>query len=174
MSTSPDVVSLFPHSAILATHPPGQAPTYETLHLAITQLNANAASIPSNGGDGTLGHIVLTIGQATYQTISNGNVAYLPPVAPAPLIIPQGTSAAMIAELRHNYDEDKATFKLYNAVDAALKKQILDATEATYITSLKDRTTGFARVTTHHITMEHLYTNYGHITVETLTENETK
>ena len=77
----------------------------------------------------------------------------------------------MIAELCRNYNEDKATFKLYNAINAALKKQILDATEATYITSLKDRTTGFVRVTTHQI-IKHLYTNYGRITVETLMENE--
>ena len=173
MSTSPDVVSLFPHATILATHPPGQAPTYETLHPAITQLNANAASIPSNSGDGTLGHIVLTIGQASYQTISNGNVAYPPPVAPAPLIIPQGTSAAMIAELRRNHDDATAAFNKYNAVDAALKKQILDATDVTYITSLKDRTTGFARVTTRQL-IEHLYNNYGRITVETLTDNEAR
>ena len=87
-------------------------------------MNANAASIPSNGGDGILGHLVLTLGQATYATISNGNVAYPPPIAPAPLVIPQGTSAAMIAKLRHTYDDAKATFKLYHSVDAALKKQI--------------------------------------------------
>ena len=65
MSMSTDVVSIFPHAAILATHPPGQAPTYETIHPAITQLNVNAVSIPSNGGNGLLGHIVLTLGATT-------------------------------------------------------------------------------------------------------------
>ena len=54
-----------------------------------------------------------------------------------------------------------------------MKRQILDATKETYITSLKDRTTGFARVTMRHI-IEHLYTNYGRITVEMFTENKTK
>ena len=78
----------------------------------------------------------------------------------------------MIAELRRNHDDATAAFNKYNAIDAALKKQILDATEVTYITSLKNRTTGFARVTTRQI-IEHLYNNYGHITVKTLTENET-
>ena len=155
MSTSIDVVSMFPHSVILATHPPGQAPTYETLHPAFTQLNANAASIPSNGGDSILGHLVLTLGQAKYQTLSNGNVAYPPPVAPTPLVIPQETSAAMISELRRNYDDAKATFKLYHSVDAALKKQLLDATNETYLTSLKDRNTGFAMISTRAL-IEHL------------------
>ena len=173
MGTSTDGVSLFPHAAILATHPPGQAPTYETLQPAIAQLNANAASIPSNEGDGILGHLVLTLGQATYATISNGNVAYPPPVAPAPLIIPQGTSAAMINEMRRNYDDAKSTFKLYHAVDAALKKQLIDATDVTYITAIKNRTTGFALVTTRTM-IAHLYTNYGRITADTLTDNENK
>ena len=47
---------------------------------------------------------------------------------------------------------------IYHAVDAALKKQILAATEETYLISLKDHNTGFARVTTRTI-IEHLYTN---------------
>ena len=123
MTTPNDVVNLFPHSTIRATHPPGQAPTYETIHSALSQLNANAASIPSNGGDGTLGHLVLTLGQATYQTLSIGHVDHPPPIAPAPLVIPQGTTAAMIAELRRDHDESKTTFKLYHTVDAALKSR---------------------------------------------------
>ena len=78
---------------------------------------------PSNGGNGILGHLVHTPGLTTYQTISHGNVAYLPPVAPVPLVIPQEvTTAAMIAEMRRTHNKDKATFKLYNTVDAALKK----------------------------------------------------
>ena len=76
-----------------------------------------------------------------YQTISQGNVAYPPPVAPAPLVIPPGTSTAMITILSRNFDESKATFKLYHTVDAALKKQLLDAMDETSLTSLKDRTT---------------------------------
>ena len=83
----------------------------------------------------------------------------------------------MIAELHCNYDEDKATFKLYNAIDAALKKQILDTTNETYITSLKDLSqrphNRIEIVTTHHI-IKHLYTNYRCITDKTLTENEIK
>ena len=67
MSTPTDVVSLFPHSTILATHALGQAPTYKTPYPAITQLNANAASIPSNGGNGMLGHLlVLTLAWPDY------------------------------------------------------------------------------------------------------------
>ena len=173
MTTPNDVVNLFPHSTIRATHPPGQAPTYETIHSALSQLNANAASIPSNGGDGTLGHLVLTLGQATYQTLSIGHVDHPPPIAPAPLVIPQGTTAAMIAELRRDHDESKTTFKLYHTVDAALKKQILEATEETYLISLKDHNTGFARVTTRTI-IEHLYTNYGRIDADALTKNENR
>ena len=66
----------------------------------------------------------------------------------------------------------KATFKLYHSVDAALKKQLLDATNETYLTSLKNRNTGFAMISTRLI--EHLYVNYGRINVNMLTENEEK
>ena len=74
----------------------------------------------------------------------------------------------MISELRRNYDDAKATFKLYHSVDAALKKQLLDATNETYLTSLKDRNTGFAMISMRAL-IEHLYVNYGRINVNTLT-----
>ena len=35
-SRATDIVSTFPHAAILATHVPGTEPTYESLHLATT------------------------------------------------------------------------------------------------------------------------------------------
>ena len=79
----------------------------------------------------------------------------------------------MIAELRRDHDESKTNFKLYHTVDAALKKQILEATEETYLISLKDHNTGFARVTTRTI-IEHLYTNYGRIDADALTKNENR
>ena len=49
-----------------ATNPP----TYATLRAAQTQLNANAASIPSHGGDGLHGHIVLTLATPDYAALS--------------------------------------------------------------------------------------------------------
>ena len=82
-SRATDIVSTFPHAAILGTHAPGTEPTYDSLHLAITQLNANAASIPTDGGNGLLGHLVLTVGDTAYAALSTVNVAHPAPPDPA-------------------------------------------------------------------------------------------
>ena len=137
-SRATDIVSTFPHAAILATNAPGTEPTYESLHLATTQLNSNAASIPTDGGDGLLGHIVLTIGDTAYAALRTGNVAHPAPSAPAasPTIPPTAT-AALIVELRQQFTDSKATFRTYYAVDATLKKQLLAATNERFLISLK-------------------------------------
>jgi hypothetical protein len=85
------VVGMFPDANIPPTHAPGMEPSYNSIHVAISQLNANAASVPSSGGDGILGHLVLTLGNAAYAKISMGNVDHLPPAPPtdAP-VIPAG------------------------------------------------------------------------------------
>ena len=44
-SRATNIVSTFPHAAILATHAPGTEPTYDSLHLAITQLNATYSNV---------------------------------------------------------------------------------------------------------------------------------
>ena len=148
-SRATDIVSTFPHAAILATHATGTKPTYDSLHLAITQLNSNAASIPTDVGNGLLGHLVLTVGDTAYAALSTGNVAHpAPPALAAAPTIPPTATAALIAELRQQFTDRKVTFRTYYAVDATLKKQLLDATDERFVISLKDRTHGFALVLT--------------------------
>ena len=107
-----DIVSTFPHAAILATHAPGTEPTYDSLHLDITQLNANADSIPTDGGDDLLGHLVLTVGDTAYAALSTGNVAHpAPPASAAAPDLPPTATSALIAELRQQFTDSKATFR---------------------------------------------------------------
>ena len=89
-SCATGIVSTFPHATILATHAPGTKPTYDSLHLAITQLNTNSTSIPTDGVDGLIVHLVLTVGDTAYAALSTGNIAYPAPPAPeaAPTIPP--------------------------------------------------------------------------------------
>ena len=168
------IVSTFPQTAILATHAPGTEPTYESLHLDITQLNANATSIPTDGGNGLLIHLALTVGYTAYATLSTDNVAHPGPPAPAaaPNLPPTATSA-LISELRQQFTDIKATFRTYYAVDAALKKQLLAATNERFMISLKDQTHGFALVLTCAL-ISHLYTTYGNITFKDLSANENR
>jgi hypothetical protein len=136
--TTDTVVGMFPHAIILPTHAPGMEPSYDSLHAAVSQLNANAASVPSSGGDGILGHLVLTLGNTAYTTISMGNIGHPPPAPPpdAPNI-PVGTTAAMISELRQQYNDNKKAYKTYYAVDAALKSQLLQVTDDRFVATLK-------------------------------------
>ena len=169
--TDASIQNMFPHATIPPINAPNTEPTYETIHHALTQLNANATSIPSTGGDGILGHLVLTIGSAAYMTLSVGNVDHPRPAPPAAIDIPAGATGAIISELRHQHTDARKTFSTYFATDAALKKQLLEATDETYVTSLKHRTHGFALVRTRTI-VEHLLANYGTITSNALTANE--
>jgi hypothetical protein len=56
-------------------------------------------------------------------------------------------------------------------VDAALKKQLLAATDERFVISIKDRTHGFALIRTRTL-IRHLYDTYGNITSEDLSANE--
>jgi hypothetical protein len=166
------VKNMFPHPNMLATHAPGVEPKYESIQAAMTQLNANAAAIPSNEGDSRLGHLALTIGVHAYTLISAGNVPYIapPPPAAAPRI-PNNATAALISELRQQFVDGRKAFQTYQAVDAALKQQLLAATDDHFVLSLRDRTHGFALVQTRQI-VEHLYTSYGKISSADLTAND--
>lgn len=172
MTTIDSITGMFPHPTILQTHAPNMEPTYDSLHAAITQLNANAASVPTSGGDGILGHLVLTLGAAGYTAISINNVPHDPPVPPPAIpVIPGNATAALISELRTQHNDEKRHYKTYYAVDAALKQQLLQATDERFVVSLKHRTYGFALVRTRTI-IAHLYTTYGTITSEELTQND--
>jgi hypothetical protein len=102
-----------------------------------------------------------------------GNVYHPPPAPPADApIIPSGTTAAMIAELRQQYNDKKRAYKTYYAVDAALKSQLLlKATDDRFVATLKHAAHGFALVRTRTI-IQHPYTTYRRMTSKMLAVND--
>jgi hypothetical protein len=78
MTTTEKITSGFPHPII----PPilGVA-NYESIKTLQKALNANAASVHSNLGDGRLGLLALTVSQAVYDTLSD--TAFVPLPNPA-------------------------------------------------------------------------------------------
>ena len=83
----PDSLSLkvprtFSAKDTLSMNLPNMDPTCYTIQPALVQQNANATSISTTGGDGTLGDLVLTISRNAYQALSLGNVNQPPPAAP--------------------------------------------------------------------------------------------
>ena len=66
-------------------------PNYELLKSIKDELKANAASVPSNLGGGSNGHLGLVLSDVEYLTVSP--IAYIRPTHPGPLVIPAGPPA---------------------------------------------------------------------------------
>lgn len=166
------IMGLFPYPTIMATHATGMEPMYNTLQASLIQLNTNAMSVSSRGGDGILGHLCLTVGSAGYQQHSQNNVAYVPPPIPANAPdFPANATAAVILEGKLQVNNARRAYHMYHAVDATLKQQLLRASDEHYVLSLQHQTHGFALICTRAI-IEHLMAAYGNITSEDLAAND--
>jgi hypothetical protein len=163
------IVDGFPHPTIA---PITGVPNYETLANLNLQLNANAASVQSNLGDGLLGLLYLTVTPTEYNTLSN--VAFGPPDNPAGAIPEMGANAtgAQIAAVVCEHNTRINMFKEYLATDKVLKQHVLGAVNNMYLRTLQHRITGFANVTMREM-LDHLYTNYGRLSPADLQENDT-
>jgi hypothetical protein len=168
MATSTDsIVEGFPHPSI---SPIVGIPSYTTIASLNLQLNANAASIQSNLGNGTLGLLSLTVSPDVYNTLSD--TPFIVPVNPgAQPIIPDAATAAMIAALTRTHTENIRIWREYLATDKGLKQQLIHAVDEMYYKTLRNRITGYASVTTRNI-LEHLYLTYGHISPADLADND--
>jgi hypothetical protein len=137
MSSSGDILEGFPHPTIT---PVIGIPTYESIAEINLKLNANAASVHSNLGDGAHRLLALTIDPAVYNTISPD--PFVPPANPStnPVLPNNYTTRQYAASLRI-WKEDLSTGK-------TLKQQLLAAIDGIYYRSLRNRITGYANVTT--------------------------
>jgi hypothetical protein len=163
------IVDGFPHPTVI---PITGVPTYEAIAELNLQLNANAASVQSNLGDGLLGLLFLTITPAEYNTLSA--VQFIPPGNPGSTpVIPAGSTGPQISAVIRQHGLSANLFKEYLATDKALKQQIIGAVPATYLRTLRNRITGFANVTTLQL-LSHLYTNYGRLSPADLQDNDTR
>jgi hypothetical protein len=111
----------FPHPTVM---PITGVPTYESIAELNLQLNANAASVQSNLGDGLLGLLFLAISVAKYNTLSA--VAFIAPVNPGTAaVIPAGATTAQISIRQRMHRDHLTLFCEYLATDKALKQQVI-------------------------------------------------
>ena len=161
------IVEGFPYPTI----PPinGQ-PTFTTLKELHVKLNANAASVHSNLGDGNLGYLYLTVTDEVYATLSE--VPFIEPANPGMLPdIPAGASIRQANDVQRNFDENRRIFNEYTATDKALKQQLIGAIPDMYIKTLKHPISAYSTVTTKQI-LAHLYAQYGQLTPQDLQTND--
>jgi hypothetical protein len=158
----------FPHPAL--TKLGNERPTQMTLRQLHKELNANAISVSSFRGNGTLGHFALVATPEAYLTAS-GNIPFEPPVQPGPAPVhPIPATAAQITEINRQYLADVKEFTTYANTESSLKKLLLAAVPDTFTSELSDDLLGYASVTVLAL-LQHLDTNYGTITADDLDLN---
>jgi hypothetical protein len=162
-----DYITGFPHPIINKIQ---GMPSYETIAEVQRDLNANAASIETTLGGGTLGYLALTVAPAVYNTLSN--VPFVAPLNPGYIpVIPPNSTAALIAEIVRRHSEERRVWLEYISVGKALRQQLLSAVDDIYVRSLRDRITGFANVSVWQM-LTHLLTTYGRVTPNDLQLND--
>jgi hypothetical protein len=169
MANLPDS-SIFPHPTL--TQLSDTTPTQVSLKLLHQELNANAISIPSNRGNGVLGHLALVTPPAKYLQLAG--VPFVPPIHPgnAPIHVP-GATGPQITETNRQYSADLKEFTLFFTTEAALKKQLLQAVPSTFTQRLRDDELGYANATTLAL-LTHLDETYGAINEDDLDRNMAK
>ena len=108
-------------------------------------LNACAASVHYNLGNGTVGYLVLTAQPASFTIASL--TSFVKPVNPGVLVLADpAPSASVIGTLTLQHTEDTRVFNEYHSVDRACKKVLCTLIPEAYFRSLKNKYTGYANV----------------------------
>jgi hypothetical protein len=144
-------------------------PNPENLLLLRNQLKTNAKNVFSNLSDGQHGHLALVLSDARHALITAQ--PFVRPVFPGPLVIPAGTNAAMATVLRDAHHEEVRIFREAQGVEAALIKQIVEAVDSPYLTSLRDRTSNSLTGAVFQI-LHHLFTVHGHVSPQMVDDKD--
>jgi hypothetical protein len=168
-STIPSVNdTYFQHKVLTKIH---GKPTYKTLQTLVTELKANAGSVPSTLGGGQNGHLGIILSPPRYTTLAHA-IPWVEPVNPGVFVppVPPGT-AAQIDAAQEVWRELKYTFELSQATDKALVAQAVSSIDPIYIRALLNRATG-QYATSLCAVILHLFNTYGKITPQQVKAKE--
>ena len=119
-STIKDIITYhFPHPCLELTIT--DTPTYHSIKKMHTQLNDNAASVPSNLNDGTLG---LILSESAYKDIFVGNASITRPTKPTAHNITNDATTSNVATSQDKWKHKHNAWTECNVTDAALKEQL--------------------------------------------------
>ena len=166
MSSTDKILETFPFPPIPSII---SQPNYESISGANLCLNSNSASIQSHLDDGALGLLYLTVHAPVYNTLSL--IPFIPLVNPGPdPIIPPDSTGPQIFNIRLQFATAAKLFKQYDAVDKALKQQLLGCVNDMFVRALRNRHIGYTNITTLEI-LTHLYNTYAQIKPSDLDAN---
>jgi hypothetical protein len=156
-STVEEVVASFPHPILPTVE--GE-PDYQTIHANRKFLQANSRAIDTHLGGGTLGHLGLTISDASHAMIAPPETEeptlWVTPDAPGRAPATTDETAAQISAARQIWEEDVQTYRIYTSAQQALKKQIISAFEPMYLEILNDNMVGYANISARYM-LDHLF-----------------
>ena len=158
-------------------------PTIDKIFHLVRQLQINAQSVPITFGGSQLGYLKLVIKETAYNAISNSR-PFDRPQHPGPFIVnipaagvPTRTttvpviSAAVVTQQKADWDEKVRLYNEYQAIEQALRQQLIEAVEPEYLDALRDPTTHMIQYNIPDI-IEHLQLTYGFLTDEDISDSE--
>jgi len=152
--------------------PTNKDPDYEHLSLLQKEVNANTRSIDSNGGSGTHGMLVISVGEKKYQQLTD--TEFIKPAKPSTNpSYPPFASTATVTGIKAEHEAAVTKWENYNNTVKAIRAQMLKAIPRDMIADLADEETEFSEVTPYQI-FEYLWENYGVISSDMLTDNLNK
>ena len=133
-------------------------PTYETIKALEHQIMANSQVTTTSLRGGHHRYLGLVKSPQAYALVSQ--VPFTAPESRGLLVIPNGVTAAVAADLRTNHEEAKRVFLEYENIERTLKNQIVSALDSKYTKALTNRTTNAIDSSIPQI-FEYLYSTYG-------------
>ena len=107
----------FQHKVLTRLH--GQ-PVYESLQTLLTELKANASSVPTTIGGGLYGHLGLILSDVRYATLPN-TVPWVSPANPGPFVPSATTALNYIVKQQKSAlsrkRDDSAKMRVENEID---------------------------------------------------------
>ena len=157
----------FQHKVLTRIH---GTPVFETLQVLITELKANAASVPTTLGGGLYGHLGLVVSDKKYATLANTS-PWVTPANPGTYTPPATGTGPQIEADKDVWRAAHTIFALCQATEKALIAQVVDSIDPIYLRALLNRTTGQYATSLRDV-LTHLFETYGKITPEQLRAKE--
>ena len=136
-------------------------PNYDSIKRMHNEVKANAASVPSTLGGGAFGHLGLVLTPNQYAMVSNA--PFNRPNHPGQCVIPPAATQAQIQAIRDTHTEQLRLFNEVLGVEAALRQQINEAIESSYLQRIRNRQTNAITMPVSDIFHLHLFQNYGEV-----------
>ena len=112
-------------------------PNYKTIKELNLLLSANAASVHSNCGNRSLGHVALTVSKSVCDTLPDCD--FIAPTNPGATVdVPTNSTSPQISALERIHKAALKDWDEYNSVDGALKKQLLVSVYPMYYRGLRN------------------------------------